>query len=159
MHLCGITLGGNMTNSTPIKIFCVECDKKITPRLVYGNVVYPKSPKLAHKRFWQCVSCKNFVGCHENANKNKMRPLGVIANRELKQARIAIHNVIDPIWRNGKLTRSEIYASLGRELGYPYHTGELRSMEEARRVYKLVAEIHNSVIDDQNACVLALESA
>lgn len=145
--------------SKPIKIFCVECNKKVTPRMVSGNVVYPHRRDLAHKRFWQCVHCKNFVGCHENSNKNKLRPLGVIANRELKQARIQIHNIIDPLWRGGKLTRSEIYVALSQELGYQYHTGELRSMEEARRVYKIVSDIHNSVLEDKNACVLALESA
>jgi hypothetical protein len=109
--------------------------------MVSGNIVYPHSYKLAHKRFWQCVSCKNFVGCHENARQNKLRPLGVIANKELKQARIRIHEAIDPLWREGKIKRGEIYAMLSKELGYVYHTGELRSLEEAERVFTLVEQL------------------
>lgn len=130
-----------LRSSTPIRIFCVECNKMVVPRMVSGNVVYPKSPWLSYKRFWQCVHCKNFVGCHENSNVNKLRPLGVIANKELKKVRIQIHQAIDPMWREGKIKRTEIYAFLSRELGYNYHTGELRSVDEAERVFKLVEEL------------------
>lgn len=129
-----------------MKIFCVECQKDIEPKLVSGAMVYPRSPKLAHDKFWMCNSCKNFIGCHKNANKNKLKPLGVIANKELKQARIKIHSVLDPIWREEKMKRGQVYAVLSKELGYTYHTGELRSIDEARRVWKIVAEIHNSIV-------------
>lgn len=129
-----------------MKIFCVECNKDIKAKIVSGNIVYPRSPKLAHDKFWMCNSCKNFVGCHKNANKNKMKPLGVIANKELKQARIKIHQIIDPIWKEEKMKRGEIYALLSKELGYTYHTGELKSLEEARRVWTIVAELHNNCL-------------
>lgn len=128
-----------------MKIFCVECQKDIEPKLVSGAMVYPRSPKLAHDKFWMCNSCKNFIGCHKNANKNKLKPLGVIANKELKQARIMIHNLIDPIWREEKMKRGEIYAVISKELGYTYHTGELRGIDEARRVWKIAAELHNNI--------------
>lgn len=108
-------------------------------------MVYPRSPKLAHDKFWMCNSCKNFIGCHKNANKNKMKPLGVIANKELKQARISIHNIIDPIWKEEKMKRGEVYAILSQELGYTYHTGELRSLDEARKVWRIVAELSNAI--------------
>lgn len=139
MHLCGTIIGDSMNK--PIKIYCVECSKMVIPRMVSGNVVYPGFAKVAHNHFWQCVHCRNFVGCHENANQNKFRPLGVIANKELKQARIRIHNLLDPLWRAGKVKRSELYAILSKELGYVYHTGELRSIEEAERVFLLVGEL------------------
>lgn len=128
-----------------MKIFCVECDKNVEPKVVSGSMVYPNSPKLAHDRFWMCNHCKNFIGCHKNANKNKMKPLGVIANKELKQARIKIHQLIDPIWQNDKMKRGEVYAIISKELGYTYHTGELRSLDEARKVWSIAAELHNNV--------------
>jgi zinc-finger-containing domain len=134
-----------------MKIFCVACDKNIEAKLVSGSIVYPRSPQLAHDKFWMCNSCKNFIGCHKNANKNKLKPLGVIANKELKEARIQIHNIIDPIWQGEKMKRGEIYAIISNELGYTYHTGELRSLEEARMVWKIVAEIHNNCVE--SACV------
>lgn len=133
-----------------MKIFCVECQKDVEPRLTTGSIVYPRSPQLSRDKFWQCRSCKNFIGCHKNARKNKLKPLGVIANQELKGARIKIHELIDPIWRNEKMKRGEVYAVISNELGYTYHTGELRSIEEARRVWKIAAELHNNVT--QNAC-------
>lgn len=114
--------------------------------MVSGNIVYPHSPNLAHKRFWQCVHCKNFVGCHENANQNKLRPLGVIANKELKGARVRIHQIIDPLWQNGIVKRGELYAMLTSELGYQYHTGELRSMEEAERVFGVVGQLKSTLL-------------
>lgn len=129
-----------------MKIYCVECDKDVQAKMVSGSMVYPRSPKLAHDKFWMCNSCKNFVGCHKNANKNKTRPLGVIANRELKQARIKIHSIIDPIWRNEKMKRGELYALISEELGYTYHTGDLRNMDEARMVWAIAAKLHNNLL-------------
>ena len=128
-----------------MKIFCVECQKDIKPKKVSGSMVYPLSPRLAHDSFWMCNSCKNFIGCHKNANKNKTRPLGVIANKELKQARIQLHNIIDPIWQSEKMKRGSVYAVISKELGYTYHTGELRSVDEARKVWRIVAELSNNV--------------
>ena len=129
-----------------MKIFCVEFDEDVRAKMVSGNIVYPRSRQLAHDKFWMCNSCKNFVGCHKNANKNKLKPLGVIANKELKQARIVIHELIDPIWKEEKLKRGEVYALISSQLGYPYHTGDLRSLDEARRVWRIAAEIHNNYV-------------
>lgn len=133
-----------------MRIFCVECDKDIEAKTVTGSMVYPNNPKVRFDKFWMCNHCKNFVGCHKRANKNKMKPLGVIANKELKQARIMIHNLIDPIWRQEKMKRGEVYAVISSELGYTYHTGELRSLEEARRVWKIAAELNNNYV--KSAC-------
>jgi len=38
------------------------------------------------------------------------------------------------------MKRGELYAVISNELGYQYHTGELRSLEEAVRVRKVIEE-------------------
>lgn len=122
-----------------MRIFCVECDEHVQAKLVTGAMVYSDLPKVARDKFWMCNSCKNFVGCHKNANKNKQKPLGVIANKELRQMRMNIHNVLDQIWREEKrMKRTELYAILSKELGYEYHTGDIVSIGQGERVLEIV---------------------
>lgn len=44
-----------------------------------------------------------------------------------------------------KMRRGELYRSISDELGYQYHTGELRTIEEARKVWKIVNKIAKSL--------------
>lgn len=129
-----------------MRIFCVECDKYITAKLVTGAMIYEDSPKVARDKFWMCNSCKNYVGCHKNANKNKLKPLGVIANKDLRKIRMMIHEIIDPIWREEKMKRGEVYAIISNELGYKYHTGELNSIDEADRVLRIAQNIQENYL-------------
>ena len=96
-----------------MKIYCCQCKKDIKPIKVKGALVYPYNTKLQDLDFWMCQRCKNFVGCHPNST----RPLGVIANKEIKQMRIKIHNLLDPIWKSGKMSRKEVYKQLSDVLG------------------------------------------
>ena len=128
-----------------MKIFCVECNKDVEPKLVTGAMVYPTCAKVAQDKYWMCNSCKNFVGCHKNANKNKLRPLGIIANKELRQARIQIHKIIDPIWQKERMKRGEVYALISSELGYQFHTAELRNLEEVNRVHEIAQGLQKYV--------------
>ena len=123
-------------------IYCVECQADIEAEIVQGSTVYTSRPDLNHLKFWRCATCKNSIGCHKGTTK----PLGVIANKELKQARIKIHSIIDPIWKSGKMSRKEVYQHITRNLGYVYHTGEISSLDEARDVWRIAAELHNSFI-------------
>lgn len=124
------------------KIYCVQCSKYTQSTPVKGYTVYPRSPKLRDNNFWACPECANFVGCHPGT----AQPLGVIANKELKQARMKIHALLDPIWKNGKMPRRDIYTHITGELGYTYHTAWIRSMEEARVVWNIVAKLHNGLL-------------
>ena len=81
--------------------------------------------------YW-CKSCDAYVGCHNNTE----RPLGTMANKELRNARIKVHKLIDPLWQGGGMKRSQVYAMLTRYLGgRPYHTGDL-SLEECKLIIK-----------------------
>jgi hypothetical protein len=66
---------------------------------------------------------------------------GLSPHPEMKRARQHIHAILDPLWKSGQRKRGEIYAKLHEALGHPYHTAELRTIEEARTVYRAVQSI------------------
>lgn len=39
------------------------------------------------------------------------------------------------------MKRAELYKRISDELGYPYHTGNTKSLEELRQVYKIGQEL------------------
>lgn len=121
-------------------IYCCGCAEISHARLTDGTEIYPHRPDLASLPFWICDRCKNFVGCHHKT-KDHIRPLGCIPTAEIKKARQHIHALLDPLWKNGFIPRGKLYAMLSEALGYQYHTAELRSLEEARKVYGYVMEI------------------
>ena len=118
-------------------IHCVACGEKVQARLTDGSEIYPHRSDLHSLPFWKCDRCGNFVGCHYKT-KNRTRPLGCIPTPELKEARKHIHKLLDPIWQTGKMKRKEIYQKLSDELGWKYHTANIRSVDEARQVYRIV---------------------
>lgn len=113
-------------------IWCVPCNATVAATPVTGHEVYPHRDDLMAKPYWRCPSCHNHVGCHSHST----RPLGVIPSRELRAVRSRIHDLIDPIWRSHRMSRSEVYSRLSEVLGREYHTADLRSLYEASLVYR-----------------------
>jgi hypothetical protein len=130
-----------------MKIVCCGCNgKKIDARLTNGSEIYPHREDLYDLPFWKCDTCKNFVGCHYKSD-NKTNPLGCIATKEIKAKRIGIHQILDPLWKSGKHKRRYIYRWLGKNLGYPYHTGNIKNLEEVSKIKSLLKKFvneHNS---------------
>lgn len=124
-----------------MKIWCCHCNEDVDAALVTGGIVYPHRPDLNKKNFYICPKCNNFVGCHPNSDK----PLGCIPTRELKQARIKVHNKMDPLWKSGRMTRKSIYSLLSQRLGYTYHNGETKSVEECNKAYNILEEIEHDI--------------
>jgi hypothetical protein len=126
-----------MASTETKKLYCCECKTVVAARLTDGEEIYPHRPDLYVLPFWVCDACNNYVGCHYKT-KNRTQPLGCIPTPELKSARKHIHRLLDPIWKSGKIGRSALYRKLSDELGWNYHTGNIRSVEEARKVYRLI---------------------
>lgn len=114
-------------------IYCSGCDKKVKARLTDGKEIYPHRQDLYHLPFWKCDWCKNYVGCHHKT-KDRTNPLGIIPTKMLRGVRKSIHFYIDPVWREKKLTRSQVYKLLSTYLGREYHTADLRSVKEANLI-------------------------
>jgi len=123
------------------EIYCCGCGADVSARLTDGREIYPHRPDLFSLPFWKCDTCKNFVGCHHKT-KDRMRPLGCIPTKELKAARQHIHKILDPLWKQKRISRGDIYAMLADKLCIEeYHTAEIRTVDEAREVYRIVREI------------------
>jgi hypothetical protein len=94
-----------------MSVVCDYCGKDAP--LVSGKTVYPHRPDLYAKQFYQCGPCDAMVGCHPGTTK----PLGRLANAELRKAKMAAHAAFDPIWKGGKMKRGSAYAWLADQLG------------------------------------------
>jgi hypothetical protein len=123
-----------------VKIYCVGCGDHVSPRLTNGLEIYPHREDLRELPFWKCDACGNYVGCHHKT-RNPTKPLGNIPTKEIMDARMKIHALIDPVWKSGKMPRGKLYAKLSKLLGYHYHTGEIASIEQARDVYRAARKV------------------
>lgn len=139
---------------TTTKIFCAECQEKVDARLTDGREIYPHRADLAILPFWIHDVCGNYVGCHHKTDR-PTEPQGIISTAEIRQWRVIIHRELDPLWRNGKIKRRKIYALISRKTGHTYHTGNIRSVEEAREVYKIVRELKASLMTTKDLLKLA----
>ena len=113
--------------TTPV---CPYCGKPSA--LVHGDAVYPHRTDLYEKNFYLCYPCDAYVGCHPGTTK----PLGRLANAELRKAKNAAHAAFDPMWRDGRQKRKAAYKWLAVQLGVAVndcHIGEF-DVEACQRV-------------------------
>jgi hypothetical protein len=121
-------------------IYCCGCNCDTQARLTDGKEVYPHRTDLYPLPFWKCDQCGSFVGCHHKSAQ-RTRPLGNIPTFEIKLYRKEIHRIMDPLWKSGRISRSAIYKMIGKHIGHNYHTGEIKSVEDAKRVLAFVNSI------------------
>lgn len=81
--------------------------------LMTGREVYPHRHDLAHLKIWACMPCDAWVGTHKGTDK----PLGRLANAELRRAKMAAHAAFDPLWKGGQMSRKKAYALLSEKMG------------------------------------------
>ena len=136
-----------MPRGKTTELWCVSCGKNVRAKMVRGSKVYPHRPDLKHLPFWECPNCLNTVGTHYKSS-DPLKPLGVIATKEMKAIRMDIHHLIDPIWKNQIMTRTQVYKFISARLGHEYHTGELRTVGEARKVLMIVGQLRKGLEKD-----------
>lgn len=93
------------------KVICPYCNNEA--KVFTGDYVYPHRPDLREKFFYVCFSCDARVGCHKKTKK----PMGVLANAELRELRMMTHSTFDKLWKRGKRSRRGAYESLAESLG------------------------------------------
>lgn len=126
-----------------MQIWCCGCGKDVAARLTDGREIYPHRDDLHSLPFWKCDTCGNFVGCHHKT-RNRTKPLGCIPTPAIRNARNHIHRCIDPLWKRGRISRRDLYQKIADGLGIAeYHTAEVRTIEDARKVYRIAKEIAN----------------
>lgn len=67
-----------------------------------------------------CKPCNAYVGCHQNSKK----PMGTMANAEMRLWRGRAHNVIDPLWRSKGMRRNEVYDFLSAQFSKEIHIAQ-----------------------------------
>lgn len=92
---------------------CPYCEEPAI--LMPGRAVYPNRPDLWTKPIWRCRPCGAWVGCHPGTEK----PLGRLANAELRAAKSAAHAAFDPLWK-AKMRREQCSQSKARKAGYKW---------------------------------------
>jgi len=120
-------------------IYCCGCNEKVEARLTRGSEVYPHRGDLSNLPFWKCDTCRNYIGCHHKTKK-PTQPLGCIPTPEIRRARKHIHALLDPIWQSGRVGRRDLYKQISARIGWKYHTAKIRSIEEARSIYRVIKE-------------------
>ena len=133
-----------LDNGGAMQIWCCQCQTYVLARLTNGAEVYPHRPDLADIPRWRCDGCGNHVGTHHKT-KNWSKPLGNIPSADVKRARIKIHELIDPVWKSGRISRRRLYTKMSAALGREYHTGEIKTIDEARNVYRVARDILNQI--------------
>lgn len=86
---------------------CPEC----------GKMAVTKKRKLItsdnadNEWVWTCPDypkCDMYVGCHPGT----IKPLGTLANQELRSLRWRAHKAMDTCWKSDRMTRDEAYEEL-----------------------------------------------
>lgn len=96
-----------------MNVYCPYCNNLAD--FTHGDEVYPHRKDLSGKPFWICRDCNAYCGCHKGTD----RPLGTLANKELRHWRKQAHSFFDPLWMHGKLSRGDAYGLLAKDLGIP----------------------------------------
>jgi hypothetical protein len=91
---------------------CPYCGKEVVLR--NSDIIYGKS----YGNVWMCSNwpkCDAYVGCHNGTKK----PLGRLANKELRYWKKKAHYAFDSIWKSGRMDRSTAYSWLANKLNIP----------------------------------------
>lgn len=110
-------------------MICPYC-KKEAP-CVDSSIIYGRS----YGNVYLCEDCDAYVGCHKGTKK----PLGTLANRELREWRKKAHAEFDPLWKGGRMKRSQAYAWLKKSLNSEkdIHIGE-SDIELCQKIVELI---------------------
>lgn len=79
---------------------------------VTAAVIYPHRPDLRGRMFYHCLPCQAWVGTHRGTTK----PLGRLADAELRAAKITAHAAFDAKWKRLKWQRGAAYRWLANAL-------------------------------------------
>lgn len=121
-------------------LLCPYCDGEAV--LTPGRVVYPRRPDLWNKQFWRCRPCDAWAGCRPGTE----RPLGRLANAELRQARREAHAAFDPLWKR-KMEREGISRTKARGAGYRWLAERLGIEHRRCRIAVMDVETCHRVVE------------
>lgn len=114
-------------------MICPFCKKEA--KWCENKEIYGKNFGKSYMCYY-CKDCDAYVGCHQNSE----RPLGTMANAELREWRKKAHSVLDPVWQSrshGNKSRKHIYRILGEYFDREIHIAE-SDIEQCQEIIKTV---------------------
>ncbi len=127
-------------------IYCCGCQTHVKATLTTGKEIYPHRKDLYKLPFWQCPHCGNYVGTHHKT-KSRLRPLGTIPTPDLRKLRNQVHDMLDPLWRDGAIKRQKLYRRMSKELGYEFHTSSINSADEAHKIMGIINQLYIELLE------------
>ena len=118
-------------------IYCDYCGSHTD--FVDSKVIYGRS----YGMIYLCPNCKAYVGVHKGTDK----PLGRLANAELRRWKNAAHDAFDPLWQRGpfRRRRNDAYKWLSEQMNLPVektHIG-MFDIEQCKRAIAICSNIKN----------------
>jgi len=92
-----------------MEIKCPYCQQ--LAEFVDSSEVYGRS----YGMIYLCRSCNAYVGTHKRTNK----PLGRLANAELRHWKIEAHRVFDKLWKDRTMSRRSAYKYMQKVMQLP----------------------------------------
>lgn len=114
------------------RVDCDYCGRPAT--LTTGRELYGQSGSRGRRLYWRCDPCDAHVGCHPGSDG----PLGSLAKKAVREARIRAHNAFELLIECG-LTRRDAYTWLRNQMGLDEracHIGRF-DVERCRRVVNI----------------------
>lgn len=118
---------------TEVKVMCPYCN--VQAKWCENKEKYGKNYWKSYMCYY-CKDCDAYVGCHNNTRE----PLGTMANDELRKARMRVHNTfLDPIWKEWRRERKEIYNELNNHFWREVHIGQT-TVQECNKIADYLKE-------------------
>jgi len=99
------------------RVVCPYCDVEAV--LADSAEVYSGR---SYGPIWLCMNCRAYVGVHQN--DDQCRPLGRLANAELREWKKKAHAAFDPLWRR-KIAKENCSKGYARGKGYKWLADKL----------------------------------
>lgn len=107
-------------------LLCPDCGAKLVLKDGRYGIFYACEK-------WNETSCR---GSH-NCNKRTAEPLGVPADGATRRLRMETHEILDQLWKSGRMSRNETYQWLSKVMGMvDAHVGKFND-DDCRRAIKL----------------------
>lgn len=125
-----------------LDLFCPYC--RARAKLVKQSEVYGSKAFNPDEYMYVCSNFNNGCDAYVLTHKGTTKPLGILANSEVRNLRIKAHRAIDSVIESGVMDKGQIYKYLETYFGQkPFHLGS-SGIYNCQETIKLMKNILNT---------------
>lgn len=112
-----------------VNIKCPYCGSRAFLRP--ASVVYGQKASASDAPLYVCArfpACDSYVAAHKDSHK----PMGTLANAQLRHQRIAAHATFNKLWQSGLMSKRQAYRWLQLKLGLPEEDAHIANFSAYR---------------------------